>query len=486
MCTSIIVGSNASADGVMMLARNEDFLVNNKNKCLTYRHRPEYRKSPEDTLTKGDDWILGNGLCVPAPKKNYGYSAMPDADGYTEADYAIGQRFFFEERGINTCNVAVSATNSMESNQKAQKADPFVDPGICESIIPTLILPQVENAKEAVLCLGHYIETYGAGEANGVLIGDPGEAWYVEIGSGHHWIAVRVPDDSYIAVANGMRVHSISLESSGVLHSKNLFAFVKENKLLKNPDRDNFNFALAFGILGEEPVDESKLWYNEDRIWLIQSTLSPSQELQPRQYNYPLFLKPDQRIKLKDIMSIMRSSYKGTLLEFARPSATRPIGVDRTAESHIMTFTPSLPDHLKGIIWQAIGTPLGSPYMPVFNVMDLIPPGYDLGENQYSPASAYWAFRGLYTLAQVNNGEYLPELTRMWSEKEQQFIDERDSFITLLLSLDKKGADLATNFAKNYSFGTALRMVEFANKKRDEIITELTKKTDPPETNNSL
>jgi dipeptidase len=50
--------------------------------------------------------------------------------------------------------------------------------------------------------------------------------------------------------------------------------------------------------------------------------------------------------------------------------------VARTAESYIITLDPSMPDELQGMIWQAVGTPLGAPYIPRHNVLEEIPPGY--------------------------------------------------------------------------------------------------------------
>jgi dipeptidase len=171
------------------------------------------------------------------------------------------------ERGINEKNLAVSATNSLTINPNAAKADPLLaSGGIAECVIPTLILPQAETAVEAVRLLGSYVEQYGASEVNGVLFGDPDAVWYFENGSAHHWIAVKVPDDNYLVVANGMRVHGIDLESSDVLCSDGLYEFVVENGLLEHPDRQDFDFAQAFGILGVPT--------NEDRIWLAQSILS--------------------------------------------------------------------------------------------------------------------------------------------------------------------------------------------------------------------
>jgi dipeptidase len=40
---------------------------------------------------------------------------MPDVAGPSKASHGIGDDFFFEERGVNERNVAVSATNSMAS-----------------------------------------------------------------------------------------------------------------------------------------------------------------------------------------------------------------------------------------------------------------------------------------------------------------------------------------------------------------------------------
>jgi dipeptidase len=485
MCTSIIVGNGATEHGLVILARNEEFTTNNWDKLLKYREQPEYEPRENNLVVENGNWTLGNGLKVPVPENSFSYTAMPDAEGYQEVKYAIGEHFCFEARGINERNVAISATNTMQIKAKAQNADRLVDVGICEPIIPSLILPQAESARHAVKCLGGYIEHFGASdEGAGVLIGDPDESWYLEIGSGHHWIAVRVPDDAYLAVANSMRIHSVDIDSDEVLHSPGLFEFVEEHGLLEKPDRHNFNFAKAFGILGGDPEDKHDIGYNVDRIWLAQKILTPSLAQKPRQPQYPLFLKPDRKIGVKDVMTVMRANYKGTELESANPPPTRPIGIDRTAESHIISFNPKLPNKLKGVIWQALGTPLGSPYMPLFNVMDFIPSVYDIpsgyvmGGSQYNPLSAYWSFRGLYALAQANGEEHLPEIQKMWGQMESQFIDEYAYICEMLIKLEQSDDHMAVNFAKHYSSGIASQMVERANAKRNDIMTALTKRTE--------
>lgn len=461
MCTSIIAGGKATADEVILLSRNEDYPRTNWNKYLAHRSRPQYRSDP---LPTGGKWTLGNGLTVPVPEKAYSYSAMPDAAGPTEAPYGIGDLFFFEERGINERNVGVSASNSLKMNPKASAADPLSESGgVAESIIPTLLLPQVDTAIGAVTLLGHYIETYGASEVNGVLIGDPGEAWYFENGSAHHWIAVRVPEDCYLAAANGMRVHDVDLDSSDVLCSSGLYEFVLANRLLDAPDRHRFDFAGAFGVLGDS--------YNDDRVWLAQSILTPSLEQEPRRkQQYPLFLRPDRPIRARDVMNVLRATYEGTALEGV---ADRPIALERTAESHIITLDRDMPFELQGLIWQALSTPLGAPYMPLFAVMDDIPPGYRAGDNRYSGRSAYWAFRASYALAELSGRRAVLDLVERWQEHEAQSLEELEHIRPMLKEMYARNRGAAVDYAKRYSTGAAFETASVAHRMKADLITRI-------------
>jgi dipeptidase len=237
MCTSIAVGRDASIDGSLLVARNEDCQRASWNKAMIRRTQPEWLAFP-NSVANGM-WTLGNGMRVSVPATSYAYTGMPDASA------AIGNRFLFEERGVNSCDFAISATNSMTTNPAAQAADPFVGDtatgegaGLAESILPTLLLPQSRCVSHALDLLSGYMETVGASESNGLFLADPSGTWYVEIGSGHHWIAVRVPAGACIAVANALRVHGVDLEdTANVRHSAGLLGFVRDHWLLAKPTR---------------------------------------------------------------------------------------------------------------------------------------------------------------------------------------------------------------------------------------------------------
>lgn len=453
-CTGIIVGKGATADGSIMIARNEDFGINNWNKYLAFR--PAQKNEP-------GNWTLGNGLVVPMPAEFYAYSAIPDWDANT-VDSA-GK--YYEERGINEFNVAISATTSAEVNDKAQKADPLVKKGVIEAVIPSLILPQVKTAKQGVELLGRYIEEFGAGEGNSLYIADPNEAWLMEIGSGHHWIAVKVPDDSYAMIANGLRVHGVDLGSADVLHSPKIVDFVKQNKLLDAVDPASFNFAKAFGVVGDV--------YNIDREWLGQKMLSASHKQASRQEQYPLFLKPDEKVTVNDVAELLSATYKGTELE---KEGQRPIRVERQLESHIIQLRPEMPRELQGLIWQSFGVLPESVLIPLYSSLDNYPTAYTVGSDTYTDDSAYWQFRSLTSLAAADPDKYLPMLKATWDKEESKLYQQVSNLDMTLKSLYQQDKQAALDMAADYSYGQLQRTLTMATEIRYKMMTDLTKSTE--------
>jgi len=210
--------------------------------------------------------------------------------------------------------------------------------------------------------------------------------------------------------------------------------------------------------------------YNDDRIWLAQKILTPSKKQKPGMQQYPLFLKPDKKITVRDVMGVLRATYKGTVLE---GKATRPIGVVFTAESHIMTLDSTMPAELCGVIWQAISSPLGAPYMPLYGVMDDIPAEYTLGDSQYDTLSSYWAFKGLFALA-FDKADDMTWIDKLWREYEEQSVLEITNMNAMLKEMYKTDKTAAIGFAKRYSTGIACQTVAQANHARNDLITKLT------------
>lgn len=462
MCTSIAAGPAASRDASLMVARNEDCVRASWNKALIRRPQPEWLAFPNSA--SGGQWTLGNGMRVSVPAQGLTYTGMPDAGANQEATAAVGNRFFFEERGVNACNFAISATNSMTTNPAAMAADPFVDAGLAECILPTLLLPQARSARHALDLIAGYMSVQGASEPNGLFLADPQEIWYLEIGSGHHWIAVRVPADRYIAVANAFRIHDVDLaDTANLRHSEGLFEFVRQHRLLPEPDATRFDFARAFGMLGEP--------YNVDRVWLAQHLLTPSLNQPVRMPQYPLFLAPDRRIGPEDVMTVMRAGYAGTPLQGI---ADRPIGWPKTAESHVIVLDPKMPEALRGLVWQCVSSPLCAPYLPLFAALERVPAVYAAGSDTYGTQSAYWTYRGLFTLAATAGAATRDAVSAQWQAHERRLVDQQRQLRSLLAGDGACPPEAALAIACRYTTGAMVEGLEMARSIRDRLMTDLT------------
>ncbi|MBS9777315.1 MAG: C69 family dipeptidase [Gammaproteobacteria bacterium] len=451
-CTALIVGKSASTNNSVFVARNEDFGgSNNWAKLMVYR--------PAKT-TAGGEWNLGDGLVVPMPEKLYAYSAMPDWDAKTSNE----EGKYFEERGVNEFNVAISATNSADINDKAKAADPLVKGGLSEALIPSLILPQIKTAREGVELLGKYLKDYGSTEGDILYFVDEKEVWMMEIGSGHHWIAVKVPDDAYVVVANSLRIHDVDLTDENVLHSEGLYDFVEQHKLLDAPDKKSFNFAKAFGIMGKG--------YNVDRVWLGQKILSPSLNQEPSQAQYPLFQKPDKAIDVSMVKTVLSADYKGTVLE---DKADRPIRVERQLETHVIEFRPDAPKPLQVVTWQSFGVLSESLLIPVYSTLTKFPQAYSQSDDQYDDSSAYWKFRSLTTLANVNPKEYYPFIHKAMNINQNKMYSQ---FNDIDKKLRTQTVEEMTANSANFSTEMLNQGFEQAKKLQSQLITDLTKVTE--------
>ena len=71
------------------------------------------------------------------------------------------------------------------------KTDPLTEKGIPEAAMLDVILPRAKSAREGIELLAKVIEEKGSAEGNTVVIADQKETWYMEILSGHQYVAVK-------------------------------------------------------------------------------------------------------------------------------------------------------------------------------------------------------------------------------------------------------------------------------------------------------
>lgn len=374
-CTSILVGKKATLDGSTFIARNED----------AKSAWPKHMKVHEAQTAIASTFVSNaNGFKIELPATKAKYTATPE---WTD-EFGL-----FEEDGFNEYGVAMSATESAYANSRVLSCDPYVENGISEEAMITVVLPYVKSARAGVLRLGQIVEEYGTSESNGILFADKDEVWYMETGSGHHWVAQRIPDDCYAVVANQLAIQEIDFtDSNNFLWSSGIQEFVNQNHL--NPAYEGFNFRNIFGT--HELSDEI---YSTPRVWYGQKYLNPSIQQDPMSEELPFIRKAERLISKDDIAYILSSHFQNTPYDplgngpKELKNKFRPISLAKTQESHILQIRPNLPVNLACIQWLALGVTAQSVYVPFYFGATDVHPAYKSGQQTHDFDSAYWVYK---------------------------------------------------------------------------------------------
>ena len=245
-CTTILVGKHASFDGSTMIARNDDSGSGHfMPKKFVVIHPEEQKRTYQSVISH---------VTVELPENPMRYTAMPNA---------IEGKGIWAACGVNEVNVAMTATETIANNPRVLGADPLVEylpaedgreeqaGGIGEEDIVCLVLPYIHSAREGVERLGSLLEKYGTYEMNGSAFQDVDEIWWLETIGGHHWMARRVPDDSYVVMPNQLGIDFFDLddaytEKKNFMCSADLREFMEQYHLNVSLD-DRWNPRDAFG-----------------------------------------------------------------------------------------------------------------------------------------------------------------------------------------------------------------------------------------------
>lgn len=452
-CTSILVGKKAMADGSTVIGRNEDAKSAWPKHMVIHEHQ-EFTE-PQEFVSND------NGFKMPLPQTRFKYSATPE----WTTEFGL-----FEEDGINEYGVAMSATESAYANERVLGFDPLVKDGIGEEAMVTVVLPYVKSAREGVKRLGQIVEKYGTCESNGILFSDKDEVWYLETGSGHHYVAQRIPDDSYAVVANQLAIQEIDFnDPDNFMFSNGIKKFVAENNL--NPDPSTFNFRNIFGT--HELSDEI---YSTPRVWDGQRYLTPSVKQDPMSEDLPFIQKADRLLYLDDLKYVLGSHFQNTpydpLGKGEHKNKFRPISLAKTQESHLLQIRPDMPVAVSGLHWVAMGVTAQSVFVPVYAGTTDVHPAYKVGKKTYSKDSAYWVYKLLGVLVDPHYnlfGTKVNDLKKELAVKFTQIIKETD---TKALATNDK-AKLAEILTKASIDMQALGLAE-TEKVIAELITEST------------
>ncbi|WP_334333278.1 MULTISPECIES: C69 family dipeptidase [unclassified Companilactobacillus] len=453
-CTEILVGKAASMDGSTIVARNEDgYGPINPIKFVAHK-----AKNQKDAIYVSKT----TGVKVPLPEHAYRYTATPQAD---QSDGV------YEEAGINEFNVGMSSTETTATNARVLGYDPLVHDGVDEEAMLTLVLPYIKSAKEGVIRLGKLLEKYGTGECNSIAFNDKNEIWLLETAGGHHWGAMRLPDDTYAIVPNQTVVQEIDVnDTDNFLVATDLVEFVEKNHL--NPQPGHFNFREIFGT-----QSEADAYYNTPRTWYGQKMFNPEIEQDPTSQDMPLLRKPAKKIAIEDVQAFLSSHYNGTKYDpfgtFASGTKKeqlqfRSIAMDRNQASSILQIRNDVDDDHAAIQWLAMGFFAYSPYVPFYTNITDTPENYKNTTNEVSLDNIYWLEKTLSVMIEPHYHEY--------SDMIHAYLDGCQSYARQRVAETDVVIDEFTESPSHYLTDSNRKTAQEVTKRTHQLFNDLVKK----------
>ena len=414
-CTTLLVGKNASYDGSTLMARNED------SGAGSFAPKKFIVVKPEDQPRLYISAL--SGVKITLPEDPMRYTACPNA---------LPNEGIWGEAGINACNVAMSATETITSNARVLGADPLLPCSIGEEDLLTIVLPYIHSAREGVLRLGALLEEYGTYEMNAIGFQDVNEIWWLETIGGHHWMAKRVPDDACVVMPNQLGIDSLDLrdalgEGRGNLCSRDLWEFIRENHLdLSMQPEEGLPTALDARAAFGSHTDADHC-YNTPRAWDMLRRLiphgavwsGPRADYGPESDDLPWAVKPEHKLTVEEVKEILSLHYQGTEFDpYGRygdggnRGKYRPIGINRNNFVAVTQLRPYLPAGLMALQWIAMGSNVFNGMVPFYANVESTPAYLADTDGKVTTDNFYWVSRLIAAMADPHYGSCIAHIER--------------------------------------------------------------------------
>ena len=432
-CCGFIIGRQLTKDGTTLFGRTEDYpYYPNGGK-----HNKNYVVVDAKNYKEGDQLEdESNGFTYPHAASEMKYTATYDSARGDGSNGAFG------EHGFNEAGVSMTSTVTAIPNKKVLKTDPLTEKGIPEAAMLDVVLPRVKSAREGVEFLAKVIEEKGSAEGNVVVFADQKETWYMEILSGHQYVAVKVPEDKYAVFANTYYLGHVDLnDKENVIASKDVEKVAKESGNYKTDKDGNFHIAKSYGpekyaegdrsrtYAGITLLDpKSKVTYEDDEYELFRSPTDPNKKftledafaLQRNRFEHL-----NGRFVPDDQIGVKKQGDDGSNDTVRKDQYKYALGNENVIDAHVYQINPNLPKTFGGTVWLGMGPSRNTPYVPFYgNVKDTYK-AFKPQTATYDPNSWYWTVWHIDQMAINNQDLFGKSIQNHWKALEEQLIIEQ-------------------------------------------------------------
>lgn len=470
-CTNFLITRGASADGSAMITYAAD--SHTLYGELYYQPAQDY---PAGAMRDIYEWDTGKFLGkIPQPAHTYS---------------VIGN--------MNEHQVAIGETTYGGRSELGQQTGAIMDYG---SLI-YVALQRAKTAREAIEVMTQLVEDYGyASSGESFSIADAEEVWILEmIGKGEGekgavWVAVRIPDGYISGHANQARITTFPLnDPANCVYSKDVISFAREKGWFNGANKD-FSFSDVYA-----PVDFGGARFCEARVWAGFNKVAEGMEKYSEyakgivqhggdnnfaSNRMPLWIKPDKKLTVQDVMGMMRDHYEGTELDMTRDLGAGPyqlpyrwrnmtwsvdsvgycheraISTQQTGFSFVTQSRNWLPDPIGGIIWFGVDDTYTTCYAPMYCGITEIPECFEAGNGDmltFSETSAFWTFNLVTNFAYLRYSDMIKDIQPVQKELEDKFVKYVPVIDKAAEALYNSDAEMARRFITEYSVNEANNM----------------------------
>jgi len=454
-CTNFIITKGASIDGSVMITYSAD--SHQLYGELYYRPAEDY---PAGTMVEVIEWDTQKPLGK-IPQVRHTYSVIGN---------------------MNEHQVAIGETTFGGREELANQPGAIVDYG-------TLIyfaLQRARNAREAIKVMGELAAQYGyASSGESFSVSDANEAWILElIGKGKEekgavWVARRIPDGYISGHANQPRITQFPMnDPENCIYSPDVISFARKMGWFNGQDNE-FSFSDTYA-----PLDFMGARACEARVWAMFNRVNANMgqyedyamgHILKGKFGYPsnrmpLWIKPDKKVSVHDVMELMRDHYEGTKMDmnndigggpFQSPYRWRPMTwkVDSVGYIHERATSTQqtgfvfvaqsrswLPDPIGGIFWFGVDDTFTTVFSPMYCGMTKVPHSFAVGNGDmltFSLTSGFWIFNMVSNWAYTRYNYMIKDIQPVQRGLETKYIAEVvdvDNKATDLYKTDKKAA----------------------------------------------
>ena len=432
-CCGFIIGRQLTKDGTTLFGRTEDYpYYPNGGK-----HNKNYVVVDAKTYNEGDQiQDESNGFTYPHAASEMRYTATYDSARVDGSNGAFG------EHGFNEAGVSMTATVSASPNKQVLATDPLKADGLPEAAMLDVILPRVKTAREGVELLAKVIEEKGSAEGNIVVFADQNETWYMEILSGHQYVAVKVPEDKYAVFANTYYLGHVDLtDTENVIASKDVEKVAKESGNYQTDKDGNFHIAKSYGPAKYAEGDRSrtyagitlldpkaKVTYEDDEYELFRSPSDPNKKYTLEDafaFQRNRFEHLNGRFVPDDQIGVKKQGDDGSKDEVRQDQYKYALGNENVIDAHVYQINPNLPKTFGGTVWLGLGPSRNTPYVPFYgNVKDTYQ-AFKPRTETYDPNSWYWTVWHIDQMAINNQDLFGKSIQNHWKALEEQLMIEQ-------------------------------------------------------------